>query len=486
MTFQGARPTRAGDAGLGRLAGACLALAVGVIVFWATLSGGDSDIYAPRAGGLGLIAIAIAAIAVRLGPGAAGSLVLLHAVMLALYHGLPELGYALFPEASVFYRGPGGVADADAAAATVVAGGGLVAFALAAIVVHARVRPRVVRSNLAALDLVSARFLFGWTLAGFLYRGGGREMLPPSVHYWGDAVFQYAMPAAFALLLLKVLRSRRASGRAIARVLPFLALLTVTYVMLAATRFEVGASVLAAALLAHKWGVIRVTSLRAAGVTVALLVVFVGLAAVRAEVGREALIGVTLEERADALLSATANLSGGLTPRAVEAVGFDAGYRLDGNAFLASTMVRSGGDIEPDGGAFGIAAALVVPSSLWAAKLDQDVTARDPEAYLVARHGLRDIDYLVTPLAVLYASGGVAAVLLGMAGLGAALASLDRRLASPGGSLLALSAAVCLALAMAGVERDVKEWALQARNAVVVAAILFMASVVARRRKFRV
>lgn len=117
-----------------------------------------------------------------------------------------------------------------------------------------------------------------------------------------------------------------------------------------------------------------------------------------------------------------------------EAIISDFAYRVDGNAYGALVLDRLSHEPELRTGftTFRNTLLLAVPSAVFPAKLESDVTQRNEESFVKRRLGLPDVDFLPTPMGTGAASGSNVGIYLMAAFLGALLGLVDRKTRSNG------------------------------------------------------
>lgn len=427
-----------------------------------------------------LMVVSVGLLVLVLRDRAIASLGLLVVAVWSLYHGVSGVLYVLFPEGAR-YREATGAAEWATARATLYAGLGILLLTVAYLWTvrrHTTLTPSpVVAGKIESrFRRVSCVALLAWAFAAILYQSGVDTTLAGSSRaaYWAGAFLNSLYLPLVVLTVLRMVVAVRAGEMRRRRAVMYGCGIALAMVLLITRRQDLMVATLGTIVLAAKWrlGTPSRRAMVAGGG--AMLLLFVALAVLRSAVGRESLTRTSIAERAPlvvaGLFSETARTAG------LHMAARDAGYRLDGNAFLAGmiqarTQRADGIDLTP----FRIVAGLMIPSAVWSAKLSSDVTDRSPKGYFVATRHLGDTDYLVTPLALFYASGGLPFMLALMAVVGVALGQLDR-LVTRRASLVTIVVAACAAVALGQAEKDVTVWGLALRSVAILSIALWLLS----------
>lgn len=470
-----------------RLAGLAFALALAPFLAIALYDAqGPSSVQV--AIGWVLMVVSIGLLVVVLGDQATASLGFLAVAILCVYHGMSGALFAIFPGGER-YRAVAGVSESAAAGATLYAGVGIFALTVAYLLTVRR-RSAIVPTPATALELeiqfrrVSCRALLIWTFVALLYLSGINTILAGAarLEYWAGALTKYMILPLVVMTTLRMIVAVRAGEmrRRSAVALGFTMALAIIFLI--TRRQDLLVATAATLVLAAKWRLGRPSRSAALIGGIAMIFLFVALASLRQAVGRYSLTHTSLIERVplvvNGLLSSTADGAG------LHRAASDAGYRLDGNTFFGGMVQARSREAEAmDLTPFRIVATLMIPSSIWSAKLDLDVTARSPGAYFVVTRHMGEADYLITPLALFYAMGGVPFMTFIMATVGVLLGWLDR-LVVRRISLVTIVAAVCTAVALGQAEQDLSAWGLALRAGALLLPALSLLALRFRRAGF--
>lgn len=413
---------------------------------------------------------------------ALGSLGLLHLLSLTLYHGVGSIFLAVFPGSDYMVRAR--ISFADISNATLVAGLGIFAFAIAYAISYLKYKPKFSTVGLQAganeiMNRIHPLALIWFVLIVLYTAGILRGLLSP---YLETSLFFYMSPLIMTITFINTIYRKPKTTYQKAE-LCLVLLLCLLYLFLGGQRQIMAASVFAALFVAVKWNLYRPTVSKMVSIIIVSVFAFGMITIARDNIGRETLREATFSEKWQKYTSLGPD---SLTESSIEKAKRDLGYRFGANIFLGNVhkrvmFVTSKVDIKH----LLIPLNLVIPSFLWPQKLQLPVTMRNTPLYFSVFYNLPAVDYLPSPLSIFYAAGGMPWLLLNMAFWGWAIAYVEkycRGRLGVGVGILTIS----IGIASVWVEKDITGWLLSIRNTFIFLIIYyFLFTIKSRQNKSR-
>lgn len=405
-----------------------------------------------------------------------------HVVLLILYHGVGMFLYGLFPDTAL-YRSRAGVTNAELAEACFVASIGIFSFALS-YVLYFLAKPKKPEQkndefspnlNTLWLSKLSLKILFLWTLLIVVYRSGGFYIFQQNrfLYYWLDVFFNYLSIPVIILYFIVMLYRFTLKGHFSQLALSSMVLILGFIAFMGVGRQEVLVIFVVCFVLSIKWQLLKTNKGLTLIIILFIVLLFSAVAIIRGIFGRAALQETSFSDR----VSIYQELGGQDVSKGFDTLITDLGYRLGANVFIAA-INNSPIDVHQTltTEQYGIPFTLILPSSIWADKLELPATLRNVKHFTAYKLMLPVLDYLVTPLGLFYATGGYLIMIPAMAAMGVVAAFVDERstkIMSLWGGVLS----VCVAISFGWVEKDITVWFLSFRNALLLIVILYVVSI---------
>jgi hypothetical protein len=384
-----------------------------------------------RIGGLSLMIVSFILLVRILGPLWSGSLAVLYVGMLTIYHGASEFLAVIFNQENdcraLLHLDP-----ALTAKATLIAGSGIFILVAGYMLSYSRKSTQVQPVSLISrgyewLFSCNLILLVAWFLVAFAIRLGMSAYIPASARYW---VTSFLGGHMFYILLIMVLlrvfaewKRERINGYALAGIVIPIILMCALFMNMGRVGFLI--FFIPFLFLLSRWNLYKV-SLRVlliGSIFLALLFSFVSEG--RAMVGRQEFGSGNIFEKTSLYLQIFIELT---TEEKKERLNIytEAGCRADANLLLGELAGQVPMAKNPDMRPYMIPVRMMIPSSLWPAKLQLDEEWRSVETYLHNNFIIPDHDVLPTPLTVFFASGGMILVVVIMFLTGLFLGYIER------------------------------------------------------------